>query len=48
LSNAKDITYAKWNRFDVRGTLKLVWSEYDKKKDEIDGHVVIPEPTICQ
>jgi hypothetical protein len=48
LSNVKDINYAAWNRFDVKGTIKLVWSEYCKKKDEIKGYVEIPEPTICQ
>ncbi|MGB7753208.1 MAG: hypothetical protein WCF88_16755 [Candidatus Acidiferrales bacterium] len=48
LSNAKDINYAPWNRFDVKGTIKLVWSEYLKKKDDIHGYVDIAEPTICQ
>jgi hypothetical protein len=48
LSNAKDINYAQWNRFDVKSTIKLVWSEYCKKKCDIDGYVELPEPTICQ
>jgi hypothetical protein len=48
LSNAKDINYAQWNRFDVKTTLKIVWSEYCKKKHDIDSYVEIPEPTICQ
>lgn len=48
LSNLKDLYHAPWNRFDVKGTLKLVWSEYRKKRDEIKGYVEIPEPDLCQ
>jgi hypothetical protein len=48
LSNVKDINYAQWNRFDVKSTIKLVWSEYCKKRYDIDGYIEIPEPTICQ
>jgi hypothetical protein len=48
LSDVKDINYATWNRFDLKGTLNLVWQEYSKKKDDIQGYVEIPEPTLCQ
>jgi hypothetical protein len=47
LSNIKDIYYANWNRFDVKGTIHTVWLEYGKKRVEIDGYIEIPEPTIC-
>jgi hypothetical protein len=48
LSNLKDLYHAPWNRFDVKGTLKLVWEEYRKKKSEIERYVEIPEPNLCQ
>jgi hypothetical protein len=48
LSNLKDLYHAPWNRFDVKGTLKLIWVEYGKKKDEIRGYIEIREPTQCQ
>ncbi|SRR6266436_5242682 len=48
LSNIKDINYAVWTRFDLKGTLNLVWQEYSKKRDVIPGYVKIEEPSLCK
>jgi hypothetical protein len=48
LSDVKDINYATWPRFDLKGTLRIVWQEYSKKKDVIPGFVTILEPSICK
>ncbi len=48
LSDLKDINYAIWTRFDLQGTLRLVWQEYSKKKDVIPGYVEIAEPDLCK
>jgi len=48
LSDLKDINYALWIRFDLKGTLRLVWQEYSKKKDAIPGYVEIAEPDLCK
>jgi hypothetical protein len=48
MSDVKDLNYARWERFDLKGTLKLVWQEYNKKRDVIQEFVQIEEPTICQ
>jgi hypothetical protein len=46
-SDVKDVNYATWNRFEVANTIRLVWDEYRKKKDEIKGYIEIPEPKSC-
>lgn len=46
-SDVKDVTYATWNRFEVANTVKLIWEEYRKKKNEIKGYIEIPEPKLC-
>jgi hypothetical protein len=46
-SDAKDIYYAPWNRFEIKKTVRTIWEEYRKKKDEISGYIDIPEPKIC-
>lgn len=46
-SDAKDIYYAKWNRYEIKATMRAIWEEYRKKKDEISGYIDIPEPTPC-
>jgi hypothetical protein len=48
LSDVKDINYAPWTRFDLKGTLALVWQEYSKKRDIIPGYVKIEEPSLCK
>jgi hypothetical protein len=46
-SDAKDINYAKWNRFEIKKTVRTIWEEYRKKKDEISVYINIPEPKLC-
>ncbi len=48
LSDVKDINYAISTRFDLKGTLSLVWQEYSKKGQNIPGYVKIPEPDLCK
>jgi hypothetical protein len=48
LSDLKDLNYATWTRFDLKGTLRLVWQEYTKKKDVVLGYVEIAEPDLCK
>lgn len=48
LSDVKDVNYATWTRFDLKGTLKLIWQEYSKKRDVIRGYVEIEEPNLCK
>jgi hypothetical protein len=45
LSNIKDINYAEWNRLDPQETLRVIASEYEKKRDEIPNYqsVLVPE-----
>ena len=45
-SDVKDINYAVWNRFEIRGTVRKIWEEYRKKKGEIEGYIEIPEPAL--
>jgi hypothetical protein len=47
-SDVKDINYAVWNRFEIKKTVRTIWEEYKKKKDEIKGYIEIPEPKLCQ
>jgi len=42
----KDVNYARWNRFDLAGSVKVVWEEYSKKKDKIEGYIEIEEPRL--
>jgi hypothetical protein len=46
-SDVKDVNYAPWNRFEIASTVKLIWEEYRKKKNEIKGYIEIPEPVLC-
>jgi hypothetical protein len=48
LSDIKDINYATWTRFDLKGTLRLVWQEYSKKHAVIPRYVEIIEPDLCK
>jgi hypothetical protein len=48
LSDVKDLYCAKWERFDLKGTLNMVWQEYNKKRDVIQGFVQIEAPTLCK
>ena len=45
-SDVKDVNYARWNRFDLAGSVKIVWEEYRKKKDKIEGYIEIEEPRL--
>jgi len=45
-SDVKDVNYAKWNRFDLAGSVKIIWEEYCKKRDRIEGHIEIREPRL--
>jgi len=45
-SDVKDVNYAKWNRFDLQETVKVVWEEYNKKKGDIEGFVEIEESKL--
>jgi hypothetical protein len=47
-SDVKDVNYAIWNRFEIKETVRRVWEEYRKKRDEIPGYVDIPEPRLWQ
>jgi hypothetical protein len=42
-SDVKDVNYAKWDRFKIPETIKLVWDEYCKKKSAITNFVEIEE-----
>ena len=46
-SDVKDVNYATWNRLEIAMTVKLIWEEYRKKKDAINGYIEIPEPRLC-
>jgi hypothetical protein len=46
-SDVKDINYETWNRFEIKKTIRTIWEEYKKKKDEISGYIDIPEPKLC-
>ena len=46
-SDVKDINCATWNRFEIKKTVRTIWEEYRKKKDEISGYIDIPEPKLC-
>jgi len=46
-SDAKDAYCARWNRFEISTTVKLIWDEYHKKRKEIQGFIEIPEPKLC-
>jgi hypothetical protein len=48
LSDIKDLNYATWVRFDLKATFKLVWLEYNKKRNFMWGFVQIDEPTLCK
>ena len=45
-SDAKDKFHLTWSRFTFRATIKLIWDEYQKRKDDIKGYVEIPEPRL--
>jgi hypothetical protein len=45
-SDVKDVNYAKWNRFNIQETIKVVWDEYCKKKTAIANFVEIEEPKL--
>ena len=45
-SDVKDVHYGEWKRFEVRATVRKVWEEYCKKKDQIPGWIEVPEPTL--
>jgi len=45
-SDVKDVNYARWNRFDLAGTVKVIWEEYCKKRERIEGYVEIEEPKL--
>ncbi len=46
-SDCKDVYCAPWNRFEIKQTVRTIWEEYKKKKDEISGYIDIPEPKLC-
>lgn len=46
LSDVQDVNYATWNRFAVDATVKTVWSEYVKKRQQITPYIEIPEPKL--
>jgi hypothetical protein len=46
-SDVKDVNYATWNRFEIASTVKLIWDEYRKKKNEVKDYIDIPEPKLC-
>jgi hypothetical protein len=46
-SDAKDVYCAPWNRFEIKKTVRTIWEEYRKKKDEISDYIDIPEPKLC-
>jgi hypothetical protein len=45
-SDAKDRFYIEWKRFEVKGTVAVIWSNYKKKRGEISKYVDIPEPRL--
>lgn len=47
-SDIKDVHYATWNRYAVRETVRTVWEQYRKKKDEIRGYIKIDEAKLWQ
>jgi hypothetical protein len=44
-SDTKDRFYTGWSQFQVKQTVKTIWEEYKKIRDEIQG-VEIPEPQL--
>jgi hypothetical protein len=47
-SNVKDLFYATWRRFRIQETVRSVWEEYRKKKEQIAGYADIPEPKLWE
>ena len=45
-SDVKDVNYGAWKRFEVKATVRKVWEEYCKKKNDIPGWVDIQEPRL--
>jgi hypothetical protein len=45
-SDVKDVNYARWSRFDLAGSVKVIWEEYCKKRDKTEGYVEIREPRL--
>lgn len=44
-SDVKDVNYARWNRFDLAGSVRVIWEEYCKK-NKIEGYVQVEEPRL--
>ena len=44
-SDVKDVNYARWNRFDLAGSVKVIWEEYCKK-NKMEGYVEVQEPRL--
>ena len=47
-SDVKDVNYAIWNRFSIKETVRRIWEEYRKKKNDIKDYVEIEEPDLCR
>jgi hypothetical protein len=45
-SDVKDVNYVVWNRFEIRSTVRKIWEEYRKKKDDIESYIEMPEPAL--
>lgn len=44
-SNVKDVNYATWNRNSFTETMKVLWDQFEKKKNDIKPFVKIEKPT---
>ena len=47
-SDVKDVNFATWSRFSIKETVRQIWEEYRKKKDDIKDYIEIEEPDLCQ
>ena len=45
-SDAKDVNYAKWKRYELKNTICAIWEGYRKKRNEISSLIEIPEPRL--
>jgi hypothetical protein len=45
-SDTKDKFYLSWNRYEIRGTLKIIWDAYNTRCVDIHGFDAIAEPKV--
>jgi hypothetical protein len=48
LSDVKDLNYLIWNSYDPAGTIRQLYREYCKKKDNIRNARTVEEPSLWE